>query len=85
MRVLVTRSPSDAAPLVADLRARGHESLVEPLFAVAVLPHPPAALSLALPLQGRALDSPWDMITGATLPTQLILLVCSVLKQTNSS
>ena len=48
MHVLVTRSPTDAAALVDELTARGHDGLVEPMFEIATLRQHPAALSLAL-------------------------------------
>ena len=38
MRVLVTRPEEDAAALVAALKARGHEALVEPMLTVAPAP-----------------------------------------------
>lgn len=48
MHVLVTRSPADAAELVGELKARGHDGLVEPMFEIVSLRQHPAALSLAL-------------------------------------
>jgi len=48
MHVLVTRSPADAAELVGELKERGHDGLVEPMFEVVSLRQHPAALSLAL-------------------------------------
>lgn len=47
MRVLVTRPEADAEALVAELAARGHEALVEPLIVIK-----PAAPQLPLDLDG---------------------------------
>lgn len=47
MRVLVTRPAADAEALVAELAARGHEALVEPLIVIK-----PAAPELPLDLDG---------------------------------
>ena len=47
MRVLVTRPEADAAPLVAALRARGHEALIQPLLTIE-----PAAPPSRLDLEG---------------------------------
>jgi uroporphyrinogen-III synthase len=48
MRLLVTRPPDDAAPLVEALEARGHDCLVEPLFTLVPAAVDHAALAEAL-------------------------------------
>jgi uroporphyrinogen-III synthase len=44
MRVLITRPWEDAAPLAAELVARGHETLIEPLLTI--VPRPDAEIDL---------------------------------------
>ncbi len=42
MRVLVTRPEADAAALVEELEARGHQALIQPLLTIAPVAPPPA-------------------------------------------
>ncbi|MGF1608133.1 MAG: uroporphyrinogen-III synthase [Kiloniellales bacterium] len=48
MRLLITRTPDDAATLVAALEARGHDCLVEPLYSVVPAEIDEATLAEAL-------------------------------------
>lgn len=54
MRVLVTRPEADAEPIAADLAARGHTAVIEPLFDIVA--RPGAAVDLA-GIQALALTS----------------------------
>ena len=54
MKVLVTRPEADAAPIAAELAARGHTVMIEPLLTI--VPKPDAVVDLS-DVQALALTS----------------------------
>lgn len=75
MRVMITRPAEDCAPLAADLKARGIDSLIVPLMTIAYRPGPPLDLT---GVQALLVTSANGVRALAARNTQRDPIVCAV-------